>query len=940
MASLLALVLIIYTRDTRDRVRNNFIKHIFIDNMKKLLSLCMFVLVSLSLFAQEIKVTGNVRDAQTGEELIGVSVVEAGTTNGTVSDLDGNFTMKVQSGKKLQISYIGYSTKEISAKANMGTIVLEPEAVVLQDVTITGQMAKQSITPVAVSQVTALEIEERLGNAEFPEVLKNTPGVHANGNGGGWGDSEIWMRGFDNTNVATMINGVPMNDMEGGTVYWSNWQGLSDVTSVMQTQRGMGASKVSAPSVGGTINIITKGIDAKRGGSFSYSMGNDGANKIAFSVSTGLMDNGWAITVMGSKSWGDGYIQGTGYSGYSYFANISKRINDNHQLSLTGFGAPQGHWQRPSGSSGALTLEEWNKVKKYMTDGMDYRRYNPAYGYANNGQQKGTNYNQYHKPQISLNHVWQIDYKSSLSTSLYTSIGRGFGYTAEAGAFADGVSYTDLTRGAYNGVLTDKFRREDGTFDYGAVEDLNAASDGGSQLIIAENRNYHNWYGLVSTYNNKFLDCLDLTAGVDLRYYQGIHTAVISDLMSGDYFVDATRVNSVKAENNANRNDDAWTYEKLNVGDVVYRDYTGHVMQEGAFATLEYSRNQLSAFVNGSFSYTNYWRVDRFYYDEEHQRSETIGFAGGTIKGGLNYKFNAHNNVFVNAGYISRAPKFNGAFATSNTSHAINHNAVNEKIASVEVGYGFQNEYVNVLANGYYTRWMDKTMSRQVTLETQANGYVNMTGVNAQHMGLEFEVKARPAKWVELNAMLSLGDWRWKGEDVIGYIYDEHGNPVTSKGEITTAYCTDEGQEHAWAKINLQNIRVGGQAQTTANLGVTFKPFKGFRVGGEYTLYDRNYSYYSFSGSNLSVGKTVQVVEPYRCPVGGVLDVRASYSFEIGSLRATLAANMTNLLDQHYIEKAWSANTVSTVITENTKDNIYFFYNKGRQWNIRLKLNF
>ena len=71
------------------------------------------------------------------------------------------------------------------------------------------------------------------------------------------------MRGFDNTNVSTMINGVPMNDMEGGTVYWSNWQGLSDVTSVMQTQRGMGASKVSGPSVGGTINIITRGIDAK-----------------------------------------------------------------------------------------------------------------------------------------------------------------------------------------------------------------------------------------------------------------------------------------------------------------------------------------------------------------------------------------------------------------------------------------------------------------------------------------------------------------------------------------------------------------------------------------------------------------------------------------------------------------------------------------------------
>ena len=68
--------------------------------------------------------------------------------------------------------------------------------------------------------------------------------------------------------------------------------------------------------------------------------------------------------------------------------------------------------------------------------------------------------------------------------------------------------------------------------------------------------------------------------------------------------------------------------------------------------------------------------------------------------------------------------------------------------------------------------------------------------------------------------------------------------------------------------------------------------------------------------------------------------MRASYSFEIGALRATLSANVTNILDQHYIEKAWSANAVSQSIVENTIDNIYFFYNKGRQWNLRLKVSF
>ena len=63
-----------------------------------------------------------------------------------------------------------------------------------------------------------------------------------------------------------MINGVPVNDMENGSVYWSNWAGLSDVTSAMQVQRGLGASKVAVPSIGGTINIISKSSDVQKGG--------------------------------------------------------------------------------------------------------------------------------------------------------------------------------------------------------------------------------------------------------------------------------------------------------------------------------------------------------------------------------------------------------------------------------------------------------------------------------------------------------------------------------------------------------------------------------------------------------------------------------------------------------------------------------------------------
>ena len=917
--------------------------------MKKIFSILMCMIATMALHAQAQSVTGTVVDAENGEPLIGVSVLVEGTSVGTVTDLDGNFVINAKEGALLQLSYVGYTTLsvEVGKRANLGILKLESESQTLQDVTITGQIAVQRKTPIAVSQVTALEIEERLGGGEFVEVLKNTPGVHANSGGGGWGDSEIWMRGFDNTNIAMMINGVPMNGMENGKVYWSNWQGLADVTSVMQTQRGLGASKMSAPSVGGTINIVTKGLDAKKGGTFSYSLGDNGYNKVSFSVSTGLMENGWAITVMGARTWGDGYIQGTSFEGYNYFANIAKRINENHQLSLTAFGAPQEHYQRSSG----LTMSEWNNVRKYMKDGMHFSRYNPTYGYDDFGNQNSANYNVYHKPQISLNYIWQIDHKSSWSTTAYVSLGRGYGRTAEPGLNSS-YSYTDLTYGANYGTLSHTFRRADGTFDYGAVEWANnpenpiydPASDqyekmyAGSQLVICENRNDHNWYGLTSTYTTKFADMFDFYAGIDVRYYQGKHNATVSDLLGGEYFIDATRA-KVKGINNAAALDPMWQYEKLTIGDIAYRNYDGFVVQEGAYAQLEYNKNRWSAFINGSVNYNHYWKVDYFYYDAEKGKSEVLGFLGGTIKAGANYEFNKHHNAFVNFGYISRAPNLDyGAFMNASTSNAVNVEAKNEQIASAEIGYGFHNEYVNVAVNGYFTEWMDKTMTKSGTLNdpAQTEYFMNMTGVNARHMGLEFEVKARPTKWLEISAMLSLGDWKWDSDSVKGYIYDKHGQALTMDAEIT-----DPGApNHGWALINMKGINVGGSAQTTANLGVTFKPFKGFRIGAEYTLYDRNYAYYSFSGSNLQLGKAMNLLEPWRVPTSGSMDMRASYSFNIGGVRATLSGNINNVLNQLYIEKAWNPSTVSENITEVNANNVYFYFAKGTTYNIRLKLNF
>ncbi len=890
------------------------------------LFLAVLSLCSTYALAQNVTVRGQLVDAETGEPLVGAAVMVEGTTQGSVTNVDGYFEQRVAPNATLLFKYVGYKdlTKDVprrGASVDMGVIEMQPDAVLLKDVVITSSIAIARKTPVAVSSVSPVFIEEKLGTQEFPEILKATPGVYVTKDGGGFGDANTRVRGFESENVAMMINGVPMNGMENQKVYWSNWAGLSDVTSSIQVQRGLGASKVASPAVGGSINIITKSTDAKKGGFISYAMGNDGFNKILFSVSSGLSKDGWAFTLLGGKDWRDGYIQGTESEGYNYFISIAKRINDNHQLSLTAFGAPQTHNQR--NYNNALSIKEWQKMKQYVGEDNMYR-FNPTFGYRK-GQAYVSNFNWYHKPQISLNHLWQIDYKSSLSTALYMSIGRG------------GASYTsgdDANRnkwyGASNGTLNWTFRHPDGTFDYDAIDEMNANSTTGSKMIMGEQSNNHMWYGLLSTYTTKFGEYFDFYGGIDLRYYKGLHQNRITDLFSGEYFVDSYNRGKVYAENNVAAADPNFVNQKLGVGDIIYRDYDGFVMSEGVFAQLEYNRDKLSVFVAGGLSNTGYWRYDRFYYDEAHAKSSTKNYLGGNIKGGANYNLTDQHNVFFNAGFISRAPMFDTSFIDARVSHERNPDALNEKVMSFELGYGFRSQYFAANVNAYYTKWMDKSLFDGDSDQRTGERYtLNMTGANAKHMGVELDFEAKPTRWLSINGMFSWGDWRWDGL-ATGFMFNSAGDIVKKAGGEPL---TDMSQAADYRyQIRMDNVSVGGSAQTTAALGVTVRPLKGLRLGLDWNFAARLFADYDIDTGVAQAGKEYVVGKPWQVPSYHLFDLNAGYTFDFGKIRATLSGNVNNLFDQEYIADAWDGSTWEDVER--------VFYGWGRTYSVRLKFNF
>ena len=150
-------------------------------------------------------------------------------------------------------------------------------------------------------------------------------------------------QGFNQRNVAVMIDGIPVNDMENGWVYWSNWFGLDAVTSNIQVQRGLGASKIAIPSVGGTMNILTKGIGNKSAGTIKQSVGSYGGIRTSLGYNSGKLKNGWGYTLAASYKKGNGFVDETWTEGSFLLCKSSKRIRQSYFESVNN-GGPTRTW--------------------------------------------------------------------------------------------------------------------------------------------------------------------------------------------------------------------------------------------------------------------------------------------------------------------------------------------------------------------------------------------------------------------------------------------------------------------------------------------------------------------------------------------------------------------------------------------------------------------
>jgi len=859
-----------------------------------------FLFVNVISFAQGT-ITGTINDSDLGGPLSGANIVEYGTDNGAITDFDGNFELTVVGDEgTLSISYLGYTTQTYVYELSDGVLVLEvitlePDPNALSEVVVIGtgvvQLAAGRATPTAVSTISAEEIELRGGaNRDITESIAFTPSATVTGNNG-FGDSQLFLRGFDQTNIAVLLNGQPVNGMEDGKVYWSNWSGLSDIATTIEVQRGLGASRLAISSVGGTTNIVMKAADKKQGGFVRFTGANDSYMKATAGYDSGMNEKGWAFSVLldywqAHRKWSEG----TYGQGQTYYFSVGYKASEKHNFNFLVTGSPQLHGQK------------WSQSKERIAANP---KYNQHWGYLN---EDGTDIsserqNFYHKPVANLNWDFTVSDKTTLSTVAYASWGRGGGTGPRgngrirtADVVVDGVTFP-------------------GQLDYPAIEEANTAigvggdygAPNGAGYIRRGSMNNHAWYGLVSNLNHDFSDNLSASVGVDARFYKGDHFRQVVDLYgltgwSNDRPDDAVVTNTYEAN--------PWStlFDYAPEEDRIAYDNSEQINYQGVFGQLEYATDKFTIFAQGAFSNQSYEREDRF---DDGVKSDKISKTGYNIKGGLSYNINPDNTIFFNAGHYSRQPYLDNVFnrnrgqITEPVSPAVD----NEQITSFEAGYHIKANRFRANFNAYATNWSDRTLSN---FDTDDNGTpdddvddfditVLQRGITQFHTGAELDVYFRATDWLTINGFISGGSWYYKGE-----------------AEVSVYNADTSAQIGETTKVDRDGIKVSTAPQFTTGIGFDAKIVEGLSIDARIKYNDNHYEFTDVNTSKEDF-KGVQL-DSYALTNAGL-----TYRFNVGDNNMTFRANVFNVFDK---------------IAINQSDRFGYFITGGRTFNASMRYEF
>ncbi len=855
-------------------------------SMKSLLFIFASFLVANVSWAQ-YNLSGTVTTLDTDELLPGASVILEGSSRGTTTDLEGHFILSDLSPGTytVTVSFVGYEDASQIVTVRSTDVVLnieiEATSVALEGMEVFASRALEQRTPVAFTTLGRVRLQRDLGSRDVPLVLNSTPSVYSTVQGGGAGDARVNVRGFNQRNVAIMINGVPVNDMENGWLYWSNWDGLEEVTNSIQLQRGLSVVTLATPSIGGTMNILTDPARNVRQVLLKQEFGNDGLRKSTLMLSSGLVNGKVAVTVSGIRKTGQGYVDGTWTDMWSYYAAVGWNAGSRHRLDFFAIGSPQRHGQNLFRQNIAAYDHDYAS-KVFERDGLDEatirdilqaypergRRWNQNIGVVSetytrdqhNGfgpvQRKNTGYidefeNFFHKPILSLSHFGQLTDKSLLSTIVYYSGGKGGGSSRHGDLILDHSGPSPVP-------------------NYDAS--IEANSNNGLSLGIIRNRHNVQWtVGAISKLVHQVNDHVELEVGLDWRSAEIQHFSTVRDLLGGRGYL--------RFDN------DFWGPggRVVQLGERFHYNDLTTVNWIGGFLQGRYETGPLSSFAVVGYSRIKYSFED-FFTDDGHGRPLTASpspIGGYQVKGGANYRLNNTFSVYASIGRISKVPVFDGVIDA--ISGSINPDPQNESFIGIEGGMNFRSldRKVTAKLNLYHTTWNDRTVTRNLVEESGNDALVSIRGLNARHKGIEGELAWQPIDFVRLDGAFSVGDWYYT-DDVSGTYTLDRSNP--------------DSQEQV--SLPLSGVKVGDAPQTQFAYAVTAFPKSGMHIALSARSYARHFADFDpagYSDRNSTV---------WEAPGYTVLDLNAGYNFDKGRFGIRLFLHVFNVANTFYVQDA------------------------------------
>lgn len=864
------------------------------------LAVAAFLATAGQLSAQSTAtLVGRVTD-DNGAGISGVQVVvtnqNSGTQNGALSQSDGRFMvvgLRAGGPYRVEARMIGYGLMAVDDVMLSGgetrtiDFRLTQEAVAIDAIEVFATRAIERKTPVAFTDVKKVQIQNQLGSQDLPMVLNVTPSVYATMQGGGAGDARINVRGFDQKNTAVMINGVPVNDMENGWVYWSNWDGLGDAASGIQLQRGLSAVNLATPSIGGTMNIITDPSSMRGSLSYKQEFGTAGFLKETFSVSSGE-HNGFAMTANLVRKTGDGLFHAEAESAlatytdaWAYYLAAAYQINAKNRLEFYAVGAPQAHGQNLYKLNVATMDQDYAKELGYEPAALAAfplagRFWSPnvasvssSYAgqqYASSGplwitgtfDRYGADYlnereNYFHKPQVNLNYYSYFGNGLTWSTVAYYSGGRGGG-SGTIGSLLWNYKYTQ------------RFA------DWDATIARNQSNATGSRGILRSSVNNQDTWGAITKLRKDYSSGWTTEVGLDLRTAEITHFRDVRDLLGGSYFIDT-------------RN--AFTGSRqTGPGDRIDYSNTNSVRWLGAYMQAE--KSSADGSIYGMFGWANnsYTFVDDFKKGsgpDGKLQIETGGLSGYQIKGGVSRNLTEEWSLFGNAGYVSKVPIFDGVI--DDVRGVLNPDPKNEKFVSVEGGVSFraQDRGFSFDGNFYYTTWKDRTQNIYVPNDEIL---VNVLGVDARHMGIELQGAYQPSELFRFDVATSFGNWT--------YLDDATGFAVSGDRQTSTEY-----------SFYIKDLKVSDQPQTQLAYAASLYPLDGafLQLQGR-----SNFNYYA-AFSPFGRTDSSDRAQPWKTPSYTVFDFHGAYRIAdllpfAGGADVRLFANVFNVFDALYIQDA------------------------------------